>query len=303
MNIEKYDEWKDHSTFIIDVMRFLDNVLQDFIDSATPEHHKAIYAAMRERSVGLGVMGFHSFLQMKKVPLDSLMAKVWNKKIFAHVKAEADKASITLAKEKGPCPDAAECGIDERFTHKIAIAPTASISIIANNSSPGIEPYSANVYTQKTLSGSFNMRNKHLRKLLEEKGQSTDVIWSSIMKHEGSVQHLDFLTDSEKEVFKTAFEMNQAWLIELAADRTQYVCQAVSLNLFMQADVHKQILHDVHMSAWRKGIKSLYYLRSKSIQRAETGYEHHSKIYASQLEMFKKIAEKDDEGDECLACQ
>ncbi len=305
VNIEKYDDWKDHPSFIMDIMRFLDNVLQDFIDNATPEHKKAVYAATRERSVGLGAMGFHSFLQMKGVPMDSVMAKVWNKKIFSHIKAEADKASVVLAVEKGPCPDAAECGLNERFTHKIAIAPTASISIIANDSSPGIEPYSANVYTQKTLSGSFNMRNKHLYKLLEAKGRNTDAIWSSIMKHEGSVQHLDFLTDSEKAVFKTAFEIDQAWLIELDADRTKYVCQATSLNLFMYADVHKRILHNIHMSAWKNGIKSLYYLRSKSIQRAETGYEHHSKIYASQFEMFKLMekAKSSNNDDECLACQ
>lgn len=298
VNIEEYDNWKDDKDFILDIMRFLDNVLQDFIDNAGHDHAKAVYAAKRGRSVGLGVMGFHSFLQSKKVPLDSLLASSWNKKIFKHLKEEADKASKILASEKGSCPDARECGINERFTHKIAIAPTASISIIAGNSSPGVEPYAANTYTQKTLSGSFSMQNKTLVKLLNEKGGNTPEIWSSIMKHEGSVQHLDFLTVEEKEVFKTAFEIDQMKLIDLAAERTPYICQATSLNIFLPCDVHKALLHNLHMRAWKKGVKSLYYLRSKSIQRAESGYAHHSKIHdASQ--MLRETTKYE----ECSVCQ
>lgn len=299
VNLEEYDHWKDNDEFIIDIMRFLDNVLQDFIDNASPDHAKAVYAAKRGRSVGLGVMGFHSFLQSKKVPIDSLLAKSWNKKIFQYIKSEADRASKILAVEKGSCPDAIQCGINERFTHKIAIAPTASISIIAGNSSPGIEPYAANAYTQKTLTGSFAMQNKHLVKLLSEKGQNTKEVWSSIMKHEGSVQHFDFLTDDEKEVFKTAFEIDQIALIDLAADRTPYICQATSLNIFLPANVHKKLLHDIHMRAWKKGVKSLYYLRSRSVQRAESGYDHHSKIN----ELSKSVRNMDDKYDECTVCQ
>lgn len=305
LNIKEYDSWKDDEVFIMDIMRFLDNVLQDFIDNASPDHARAVYAAQRERSIGLGVMGFHSFLQCKKVPLDSLMAKIWNKKIFAYIKDEADKTSKILAIEKGPCLDAIECGLNERFTHKIAVAPTASISIIAGDSSPGIEPYAANAYTQKTLSGSFAMQNKDLKKLLAEKGQDTNEVWSSIMKHEGSVQHLDFLSQEEKDIFKTAFEIDQFALVDLAADRTPYICQAASLNLFLVANVHKRYLHKIHLHAWKRGVKSLYYLRSKSIQRAETGYEHHSKLGSARDSMMKAMEKLNMEKnyDECLACQ
>ena len=299
LNLEEYDQWKDNELFILDIMRFLDNVLQDFIDNASPEHAKAVYAAKRGRSVGLGVMGFHSFLQMKNVPIDSLLAKSWNKQIFKHIKEHADKASQILAIEKGSCLDGVESGINERFTHKLAIAPTASISIIAGNASPGIEPYAANAYTQKTLTGSFAMQNKHLIKLLNQKGYNTQEVWSSIMKHEGSVQHFDFLTDDEKQVFKTGFEIDQIALIDLAADRTPYICQATSLNIFLAADIHKQLLHHLHMRAWKKGVKSLYYLRSRSIQRAESGYDHHSKIN----DLSNSVRAMDNQYDECTACQ
>ena len=270
LNLEKYDEWHDHPTFIEDVMRFLDNVLQDFIDKAPDQMRRARYSAMRERSVGLGVMGFHSFLQSKMIPMESVMAKVWNRRIFQHIKRQADDASIKLAHELGPCPDAADYGIMERFSNKMAIAPTASISIICGGASPGIEPIAANAYTHKTLSGSFPVRNKYLEQLLEEKGKNDADIWSSIFTNEGSVQHLDFLSEDEKDVFKTAFEIDQRWLIEHAADRATFVCQAQSLNVFLPADVHKKDLHAIHWEAWKKGVKSLYYCRSKSIQRAES---------------------------------
>ncbi len=270
INLEKYDQWKDNPIFILDIMRFLDNVIQDFIDSASDDgHSQAKYSAMRERSVGLGVMGFHSFLQSKMVPIESVMAKVWNKKIFSYIKSEADQASLLLAQEKGPCLDALEAGIMERFSNKIAIAPTASISVIAANSSPGIEPYAANVYTQRTLTGSFNVKNKHLKELLQNKGQDNDDIWSSIMNHEGSVQHLEFLTVQEKEVFKTAFEIDQKWLVTLAGDRANFICQAQSLNLFLPADIHKKDLHEIHLLGWKLGVKSFYYCRSRSLQRGD----------------------------------
>ena len=269
LNLENWFEFKDHPLFIEDVMRFLDNVLQDFIDRAPEGMERAKYSAMRERSVGLGVMGFHSFLQAQKVPFESVIAKVWNIRMFKHIRAQADQASRMLAEERGPCPDAADYGIMERFSTKMAVAPTASISIIAGNSSPGIEPIAANVFLQKTLSGSFTVRNRHLLQLLEEKGQNTDAVWSSITTTKGSVQHLDFLTEQEKAVFKTAFELDQRWVIEHAADRTPFICQSQSVNLFVPADVQKRDLHAMHYLAWKRGMKSLYYCRSLSIQRAD----------------------------------
>ncbi len=299
LNLETYDEWKDDAGFIEDVMRFLDNVLQDFIDTAPDSMHRAKYSAMRERSVGLGVMGFHSYLQSKMIPFESVMAKVWNKKMFEHIRKGADAASRVLAEERGACPDAAECGAMERFSNKMAIAPTASISIITNNASPGIEPYAANAFTQKTLSGSFQVRNRYLKQLLADKDLDNEEIWSSITTHEGSVQHLEFLDEAEKLVFKTAYEMDQRWVIEHAADRTPYVCQAQSVNIFLPADVHKRDLHGLHYMAWKKGMKSLYYCRSSSMQRADK-ISH--KVPAIQLEMSLKN-KQESTYEECLACQ
>lgn len=306
LNLEFYDQWKDNPQIIEDVMRFLDNVLQDFIDKAPDLMYKAKYSAMRERSVGLGVMGFHSFLQSKNVPLESAMSKVWNKKIFQFIKQGVDQASKVLAKERGACPDAAEVGIEERFSNKLAIAPTASISIIANNSSPGIEPFAANSFTQKTLTGSFNVRNKNLVKLLESKGRNTEDVWSTITIEEGSVQHLDFLDEHEKLVFKTAQEIDQRWMIDLSAERQEYICQAQSLNVFLPGNVSKKDLHDTHFRAWQKGLKSLYYCRSTSVQRADKvsnkteSHELFSKVVAVAAPVEK---EEENKYDECLACQ
>lgn len=269
LNLETYQDWEQEAAFIPDVMRFLDNVLQDFIDRAPDDFARAKYAAMRERSVGLGVMGFHSFLQAMMIPVEGVMAKVWNTRMFKHIRGQADVASKELARERGACEDAKEFGFEERFSNKMAIAPTASISIICGGTSPGIEPIAANSFTHKTLSGSFTVRNRHLKTLLEEKGKDDEDTWSSISVNEGSVQHLDFLTDEEKDVFKTAFEIDQRWLIDHAGDRSPYICQAQSLNVFLPADVHKRELHQLHHRAWKKGVKSLYYCRSKSIQRAE----------------------------------
>ena len=309
LNLEYYDEWKDNSEIIEDVMRFLDNVLQDFIDKAPDSMAKAKYSAMRERSVGLGVMGFHSFLQSKNVPMESAMSKVWNKKIFQHIKQEVDKASKILAKERGPCPDALDAGSLERFTNKLAIAPTASISIIANNSSPGIEPFAANSFTQKTLTGSFNVRNKNLVKLLESKGKNTEDVWSSITITEGSVQHLDFLDEHEKLVFKTAQEIDQRWVIDLSAERQEYICQAQSLNVFLPGNVSKKYLHEIHFRAWQKGLKSLYYCRSTSVQRADkvsTRVENHAMFTNAEIAAQEDALSGDEEKskyEECLACQ
>lgn len=291
LNLEYYNDWKDDPDIIEDCMRFLDNVLEDYIQTAPPEMAKAVYSAKRERSVGLGVMGFHSFLQSMNVPLESVLSKIWNKKIFQHIKKGVDAASTKLAEERGPCLDAAECGSMERFSNKMAIAPTASISTICGGTSPGIEPFAANAYTHKTLSGSFAVRNKYLKAVLAKKGLDTAKTWRSITLNEGSVQHLDELSQDEKDVFKTAFELDQRWLIDLAADRQPYVCQAQSLNVFLPSDVHKKDLHQIHFRAWKKGVKSLYYCRSKSIQRAES--------HLSSQEL------KNSSGDyeECLSCQ
>jgi len=319
INLETYDEWCDEPDFVADIMRFLDNVLQDFIDRAPDNMSRAKYSAMRERSVGLGVMGFHSFLQKRRIPLEGVMAKVWNKRIFKHIRKAADAASRTLAEERGACPDAQEFGIVERFSNKMAIAPTASISIICGGASPGIEPLAANSFTHKTLSGSFPVRNKHLEALLADYGRDDEDTWTSITLNEGSVQHLDFLTDDEKDVFKTAFELDQRWLIELAGDRTPFICQSQSLNVFLAGDVHKRDLHRLHMLAWKKGVKSLYYCRSKSIQRAESAASQSiaaaiaDKLPGAQTipmlgrvngpETSKGEAAVSTDYEECLACQ
>jgi ribonucleoside-diphosphate reductase alpha chain len=283
-------------------MRFLDNVLQDFIDRAPAEMERAVYSALQERSVGLGLMGFHSFLQAQHVPFESALAKSWNMRMFKHIRREADAASVKLAEEKGPCPDAARMGMKARFSHKLAIAPTASISIICGGTSAGIEPIPANIYTHKTLSGSFIVKNKYLEKLLIEKSKDSTKVWNSILEKGGSVQHLDFLTPEEKESFKTSFELDQRWLLELAADRAPYIDQAQSLNLFIPADVDKWDLLMLHFRAWELGIKSLYYLRSKSVQRAgfAGGVEADNTLDPAKVELA--TAETTDY-DECLACQ
>lgn len=304
LNLEKFDEWQDEPLIVEDIMRFLDNVLTDFIEKAPDSMKRAKYAAMRERSVGLGVMGFHSFLQSKKIPFEGVMAKVWNRRMFQLIKRQADDASRKLAEELGACPDAADYGIMERFSNKMSVAPTASISIICGGSSPGIEPIAANAYTHKTLSGSFPVRNKFLEALLEEKGKNTDDVWSDIFTSEGSIQHLDFLSDEEKDIFKTAFEIDQRWVIEHSADRTPFVCQAQSVNLFLPANVHKKELHDLHFSAWKKGLKSLYYCRSKSIQRAESNasWLRSRESEGREPELTEQNAGQP-EYEECLSCQ
>ena len=305
LNLEYYEQWKDDAGFIPAIMRFLDNVLDDFIAKAPDTMARAKYSAMRERSIGLGVMGFHSFLQAKDVPIESVMAKVWNNKIFEDIAKEADKASLMLGQERGACPDAQEAGSNERFSNKTAIAPTASISIIAGNSSPGIEPYAANSFVQKTLSGSFNVRNKNLEKLLESKGFNNDQVWSSISTHEGSVQHLTILSQHEKDVFKTAYEIDQNWLIELAADRTAFISQAQSLNIFLPGNVSKQYLNDIHFRAWKRGVKSLYYCRSTSIQRADKVTHEVKLVDFKDIENKEKINAEaaSSKYDECLSCQ
>ncbi|WP_420542861.1 ribonucleoside-diphosphate reductase subunit alpha [Sphingomonas naphthae] len=299
LNLEMWDAWNGDKQFIEDVMRFLDNVLTDYIERSEPGMERAKYSAGRERSVGLGVMGFHSFLQARGLPMEGAMAKSWNMRIFKHISAQADEASMQLAIERGPCPDAADQGVMQRFSCKMAIAPTASISIICGGTSACIEPIPANIYTHKTLSGSFSIRNPYLEKLLAAKSKNSDAVWNTILEKGGSVQHLDFLSQDEKDCYKTSFEIDQRWLIELQADRTPYIDQSSSLNLFIPADVDKWDLLMLHFRAWELGIKSLYYLRSKSIQRAgfAGGVETDNTID------LRKIDVESTDYDECLACQ
>ncbi len=297
--LETWDEWNGDKDFIEDVMRFLDNVLSDYIARAPDEMARAKYSCERERSVGLGVMGFHSFLQARGLPFEGAMAKSWNLKIFKHIRAQVDEASMMLAHERGPCPDAADMGVMERFSCKMAIAPTASISIICGGTSACIEPIPANIYTHKTLSGSFSIKNPFLEKLLATKSKDSANVWNSILEQGGSVQHLDFLTQDEKDTYKTSFEIDQRWLLELSADRTPFIDQAQSLNLFIPADVDKWDLMMLHFRAWELGIKSLYYLRSKSVQRAgfAGGVEADNTAEAPKYELSST------DYDECLACQ
>jgi ribonucleoside-diphosphate reductase alpha chain len=302
LNLETWDQWSGDKQFIEDVMRMLDNVLTDFIERAPDEMARAKYSAGRERSVGLGVMGYHSFLQSRGLGFESAMAKSWNMKFFKHIRAQADQASMVLASERGACPDAEERGVMERFSCKMAIAPTASISIICGGTSACIEPIPANIYTHKTLSGSFIVKNPYLQKLLLEKAKDSNNVWNSILEKGGSVQHLDFLTPEEKDTFKTSFEIDQRWLLELAGDRAPFIDQAQSLNLFIPADVEKWDLLMLHFRAWELGIKSLYYLRSKSIQRAgfAGGVEADNTADAPIMEL---AAAEQTDYEECLACQ
>ena len=301
VNAEKWDEWHQHDGFIDDIMRFLDNVLQSFIDNAPASMSDAAYSAMRERSVGLGVMGFHSYLQSKGLAFESAMAKSYNNRLFTFLRKAADAASVKLAQERGACPDAQDMGVMERFSHKMAVAPTASISIICGGASAGIEPIPANIYTHKTLSGSFTVKNRHLEALLEQKSLNIKGVWATILENEGSVQHLDALSEHEKMTFKTAFEIDQRWVIEHAADRAPQICQAQSLNIFIPGDVDKWDLHMLHWTAWEKGVKSLYYCRSKSVQRTAFAGKEDMADKSEMQRAMENAAPTD--YDECLACQ
>ena len=267
VNLEYYDDWKKHPAFIPDLVRFLDNVLTYFIANAPDELERARYSAERERSIGLGAMGFHAYLQKAGIAFEGAMATAANLEIFKHIKSQAQTETERLAVEKGACPDDDSCSV--RNAHLLAIAPNASSSIICGNTSPSIEPYRANAFTQKTKSGSYLMKNKFLEEVLEKYNQNTDATWTSIITNKGSCQHLDFLTDEEREVFKTAVEINQAWVVEHASMRQQYICQSQSVNLFFPPDVNKADLHNIHMLAWAKNMKTLYYLRSEAISRAD----------------------------------
>ncbi len=267
LNLEYFDEWSQDEMFIEDIMRMLDNTLTSFIKSAPSSMWRASKSAESERSIGLGTMGFHSYLQKNNIALQSPMAMDPNIKIFKHIKKQADQVNLLLGKERGEAPDMKGSG--KRFAHMIAIAPNASSSVICGNTSPSIEPLRANAFSQKTLSGTFLIKNKYLEQLLEKKGKNTKDVWQTIITSGGSVSTLDFLNDKEKNVFRTAIEIDQAWLIDLAGERQKYICQAQSLNLFFPPDVEVRRLNNVHKRAWTKGLKTLYYLRSEAIRRAE----------------------------------
>ena len=300
-NLEYYDDWKDHPQFVSDVVEFLDNVLEYFIQNAPASMSRAIYSAKRERSIGLGVLGFHALLQSKGIPFESALAVSLNKRIWKKLNEEATLATKRLAVERGACPDyedAVNCGAileygPVRNSHLFAVAPTASSSIIMGNTSPSVEPYRANIFVQKTLSGSHVWKNKFLERLLEKHGKNTQEVWDEIIANEGSVQSLTFLDAYEKDTFKTSREIDQQWIIQHAADRQEYIDQAQSINLFVSADVSIEYLHRIHMMAWKRGLKTLYYLRSTSIRKADK--------VGQKTERVELKTKGNDE--ECLACQ
>lgn len=298
LNLEYYDEWRTDPLFIQDALEMLDNVLQYFIENAPPTISRAVRSAMMERSVGLGALGLHAYFQKNLIPFDSVIAKVKNKQIFKHIYDKSLQADAYLCDLRGPCPDAEKAGYSRRFSHLIAIAPNASSSLIMGNTSPSIEPYRANIFRQDTLSGAYIYKNRFLKDVLSNLGMDTDEVWASITSNDGSVQHLD-IPDQVKDVFKTAMELDQRWLIDLAADRQPYVCQGQSLNLFFRPDVDVRYLHSVHYSAWAKGLKSLYYCRSDKIRKADkVGQRIERKRIEDEIDL-KAVAE----GDECIACQ
>lgn len=323
VNLEKFDEWKDNKEFIQDIVEFLDNVLEYFISYSGEEVKKAVYSAKRERSLGLGAMGFHSYLQSKGIPFESALAVSRNHQIFGQIKRQAEEATAYLAQARGNAPDVGcpheweylgthphtgeeyyKCkycrevsniptegtSLRIRNTHLLAIAPNASSSIICGETSPSIEPFRANFYTHKTESGSFSVKNKHLEKLLDSLGKNTQEVWSSIIANGGSVQHLDFLDEFQKDVFKTALEIDQRWIVDHAGDRQKFICQSQSVNLFFPANIDIPTLHHVHLRAWKKGLKSLYYLRSESLKRAE--------IVSTKIERNKL-----NDYETCLSCE
>ena len=298
LNLEYYDDWRGVDLFIPDVMEMLDNVLNYFLDNAPHHIRRAVYSASRERSVGLGTLGFHAYLQKSGMAIDGVMSKLTNRDIFKYIKKECERADNNLVLKRGACPDAAEFGIERRFSHHMAIAPNASSSLIMGNTSPSIEPYRANVFRQDTLSGAHVYRNRFLVKRLAELGLDNDDTWASIIAHDGSVQHLD-IPEDVKEVFKTAMEIDQRWLVELAADRQEFIDQGQSVNLFFQPNTTIAYLHAVHFMAWKQGLKSLYYLRSDKVRKAEkVGAQVKRQRIEETIDMTA-IAN----GETCLACE
>jgi ribonucleoside-diphosphate reductase alpha chain len=298
LNVEYYDLWSKDPEFIPAIMEFLDNVLQHFIDNAPQHVHRAVYSAMRERSIGIGTLGLHAYFQKKNIPLDCAMAKVMNKQIYTHIADQCSKGDAILFEKRGACPDAYEVGVNRRFSHWTAIAPNASSSLIMGNTSPSIEPYRANVFRQDTLSGAYIQKNKFLKKALADLGMDNQKTWASITGNDGSVQHLD-IPDDIKEVFKTAIEIDQRWLVDLAADRQPYIDQGQSLNLFFRPDVNVKYLHACHFLAWKQGLKSLYYCRSDKLRKADkVGMQIERKRLEDEIDLTAVA-----DGDVCLACE
>jgi len=299
LNLENYDDWKDNGQFIRDVAEMLDNVLQYFIDNAPDVIARARYSALRERSIGVGALGFHALLQRKGIAFEGVMAKSLNIQIFKNIRSKLDEANKQLGKERGEAPDAA--GTGNRFSHLMAIAPNASSSIIMGNTSPSIEPYRANAYRQDTLSGAHLNKNKYLDQLLRTKITNEDElseIWSSIIANDGSVQHLSILSEDEKYIFKTSMEIDQRWVIEHAADRQQFIDQAQSVNLFFRPDAHIKYVHAIHFTAWKKGVKTLYYCRSEKIGKADKVSKRIEREVIKELDMTQVA-----QGNDCLACE
>ena len=299
VNLEYYDEWKDDPLFLKDLAEMLDNVLQYFIDNAPDAVSRAKYSAERERSIGVGALGFHAYLQRNGIAFEGVMAKVANNRMFKHIRSKLNEANLELGAERGSPSDCAGTGL--RFAHVMAVAPNASSSIIMGNTSPSIEPYRANAYRQDTLSGSYLNKNKFLDKILREKGLTDEQLqdtWSSIIANDGSCQHLDVLDEAQKDVFKTSMEIDQRWVIEHAADRQVYIDQAQSLNLFFRPDVHIKYLHACHFLAWKKGLKTLYYCRSEKLAKADKVSKRIEREVIKELDM-SAIAQ----GNECLACE
>jgi ribonucleoside-diphosphate reductase alpha chain len=301
VNLEYYDEWKNDKNFLRDIAEMLDNVLQYFIDNAPDTVSRARYSAQRERSIGIGALGFHAYLQRNNLAFESPMAIGRNKLMFKHIKESLDVANKELGLERGEAPDAKGTGL--RFSHVMAIAPNASSSIIMGNTSPSVEPYRANAYRQDTLSGSFLNKNKYLDKIIKEKCDADSKldyqeIWSSIIANDGSVQHLEFLDDWSKDVFKTSMEIDQRWVVEHAADRQDYIDQAQSINLFFRPDVNVQYLHACHFLAWKKGLKTLYYCRSEKLAKADKVSKKIERQIIQELDMKAVVG-----GNECLACE
>jgi ribonucleoside-diphosphate reductase alpha chain len=305
VNLEYYDEWKTDPLFLADIAEMLDNVLQYFIDNAPAAVERARFSAIRERSIGIGALGFHAYLQRNNVPFESALAVGRNKQIFKHIREQLNDANLKLGKERGEALDAV--GTGQRFSHLMAVAPNASSSIIMGNTSPSIEPYRANAYRQDTLSGSSLAKNKWLDRVIQKylSGDGDTVsqndyndIWSSIIANDGSVQHLTWMDDWTKDVFKTSMEIDQRWLVNHAADRQEYIDQAQSLNLFFRPDVNIMYLHAVHFQAWKQGLKTLYYCRSEKIGKADKVSKRIEREVIKELDMKALI-----DGDACLACE
>lgn len=303
VNLEYYDEWKDNELFLRDVAEMLDNVLQHFIDNAPDYISRARYSAQQERSIGVGALGFHAYLQKHNIPFESALATSANNKIFKHIREKLDNANLELGKIRGEAPDAV--GTGQRFSHLMAIAPNASSSIIMGNTSPSVEPYRANAYRQDTLSGAHLNKNKFLDKIIQEKcddDKSLDYqeIWSSIIANDGSVQHLDFLDEWTKDVYKTSMEIDQRWVVDHAANRQSYIDQAQSINLFFRPDVNVMYLHAVHFQAWKQGLKTLYYCRSEKLAKADKVAKKIERKVIEEIDL-KELAS--DNYDGCLACE